>query len=148
MILPTAVSDRSGPLVIGHTQAAMARIWQEPGVKQVDWLKPPRAGSTLMIGDRVLHHSAYLGYDGLSTNARTTRGPPSGQVLAQRAGRDDQGGFRADHRGFRGHHRLQADRRSRRVRQEGNCKDYKDLPTNPLARYRAAVDGRKTVPIN
>lgn len=61
--LPTAVSARSGPLELSPIQAAIARLWQEPGVVQVTFLKPPRFGSTLLNAAGLLYYAIHEGTD-------------------------------------------------------------------------------------
>lgn len=61
--LPSAVSARSGPLELDPIQAAIARLWQEPGVLQVTFLKTPRRGSTLLNAAGLLYFAVWEGTD-------------------------------------------------------------------------------------
>lgn len=61
--LPVAVSARSGPLELSPIQSAIARLWQEPGVVQVTFLKPPRFGSTLLNAAGLLYYAIWEGTD-------------------------------------------------------------------------------------
>ncbi|GJD97468.1 terminase gpA endonuclease subunit [Methylobacterium iners] len=63
--LPYAISERAGPLVLNPIQAAVARRWQRPGVRQMDFVKPPRFGSSLLNGGGVIFFSGHVGADTL-----------------------------------------------------------------------------------
>ena len=63
--LPYAISERSGPLILNPVQRCIARLWQRPGVRQVDYVKPPRFGSSLLNAGGLIFFSGYVGADTL-----------------------------------------------------------------------------------
>ncbi|KTR06892.1 hypothetical protein NS365_05510 [Aureimonas ureilytica] len=65
VIIPTSVSDRSGPYEMNAIQCAIARMWQDPFIRQVDYLKIARAGATLLISTGMAYHTGHLGFDSL-----------------------------------------------------------------------------------
>ncbi|MCC4298428.1 terminase gpA endonuclease subunit [Aurantimonas coralicida] len=64
LVLPSSVAGgRGGPLEFSPIQAAIVRMWQEPGVRKVSFKKPPRFGSSLINAAGLLYYACHEGYD-------------------------------------------------------------------------------------
>ena len=61
VVLPTSVSERSGPLVFSPIQSAIIRLTQEHGLHQVTFQKPPRWGSSLKAAAIILYNAFHEG---------------------------------------------------------------------------------------
>lgn len=71
IIIPSSMSpDRAGPFKPTAIQAAMLRVWQEPGVARIALPKPPRLGITLMYIIALMYMAFHEGDDVLYTERK------------------------------------------------------------------------------
>lgn len=59
LIVPTEVSERSGPLEMPRFQASIVRLSQLPTTRQISHQKPTRIGSSFMSAVEILYYVAW-----------------------------------------------------------------------------------------